>query len=76
VRRALLVFAAGGDLHREPSLAEPAVAELARDLDAPERREALLTALHGVEGADPLLSDPELAWRAYACALLADELGS
>jgi hypothetical protein len=76
IRRALLVFAAGGDLHRDPALDEPAVAELARDLDAPDRRKALLAALQGVEGGAPLLADPELAWRAYACGLLADELGS
>jgi hypothetical protein len=76
VRRALLVFAAGGDLHRDPSLDEPAVHELARDLDAPGRREALMAALDGVDGAEPLRADPELAWRAYACGLLADELGS
>ena len=76
IRRALLVFAAGGDLHRDPSLHEPAVAELARDLETPERREALIVALQDVDGAEPLLADPELAWRAYACGLLADELGS
>ena len=76
VRRALLVFAAGGDLHRDPSLDAPAVAELARDLDTPDRREALITALEGIEGAEQLRADPELAWRAYACGLLADELGS
>ena len=74
VRRALLVFAAGGDIHRDPSLDEPAVAELARDLDTPPRRDALLAALAEVDGAEPLRADPELAWRAYACALLADEL--
>jgi hypothetical protein len=76
VRRALLVFAAGGDLHRDPSPNEPAVAELARDLDAPERREALMAALDSLEGADALRADPELAWRIYACGLLADELSS
>jgi hypothetical protein len=76
VRRALLVYAAGGDLHRDPSLDEPAVAELARDLDAPERREVLMAALEGIEEAEPLRADPDLAWRAYACGLLADELGS
>ena len=75
LRRALFVFAAGGDLHRDPSPDEPAVAELARDLDTPERRAALMAALDGVEGADALLADPERAWRAYACALLAEELG-
>jgi hypothetical protein len=76
VRRALLVFAAGGDTHRDPSLDEPAVAELARDLDAPDRREVLIAALDGMEGAEALRADPDLAWRAYACGLLADELGS
>jgi hypothetical protein len=75
VRRALLVFASGGDLHRDPALDDPAVAELARDLDEPGRRSALLAALEGVEGAEPLRADPDLAWRAYACGLLADELG-
>jgi hypothetical protein len=74
VRRALLVFAAGGDVHRDPSLNEPAVAELARDLDAPDRRESLMAALDGVDGAEPLRADPDLAWRAFACGLLAEEL--
>jgi hypothetical protein len=78
VRRALLVHAAGGDLRRDPSLEDSAVLELAADLDTPQRRSALGTAL---EQADPnaevlrLRSDPELAWRAFACGLLADALG-
>jgi hypothetical protein len=71
VRRALLVFAAGGDLHREPKLDDPAVVELAGDLDAPARRQALLAASDVLEA----LGDPNLAWRAYACGLLADALG-
>lgn len=71
VRRALLVHAAGGDLQRDPMLDEPAVLELAADLDSPERREALLAASQTLRELD----DPDLAWRAYACALLADELG-
>ena len=75
VRRALLVFAAGGDLHRDPSLEEPAVAELARDLDTQERRAALAAALESAEGAERLRADSDLAWRAYACALLAEALG-
>src|SRR5213595_2545248 len=50
VRRALLVFAAGGDLHREPALDDPAVLELARDLETPERRSALREALSMLEG--------------------------
>ena len=69
VRRALLVFAAGGDLRREPALDDPAVLELAAALDAPDRRDALLA-------ASPVLrEDPDLAWRAYACGLLAEALG-
>ena len=71
VRRALFVFAAGGSLHREPSLDDPAVRELAGDLDAPERRTALLAASEQLAA----LEDPDLAWRAYACGLLADALG-
>jgi hypothetical protein len=71
VRRALLVFAAGGDLHREPALEDPAVLELARDLDTPDRRTSLLAASEQLTA----LGDPDLAWRAYACGLLADALG-
>jgi len=78
LRRALFVFAAGGDLHRDPTLEEPAVKELAADLDSTERRR-LLTAAIDLLAADPTildrLRDPELAWRAYACGLLADALG-
>jgi hypothetical protein len=71
VRRALFVFAAGGDLHREPTLEDPAVLELASDLDSAERRDALLDASELLRQLD----DPDLAWRAYACGLLADALG-
>jgi hypothetical protein len=53
------------------------VAELAGDIDSPERRAALATAIERLD-ADPealeRLRDPETAWRAYACALLADAL--
>ena len=78
VRRALFVFAAGGDLHREPTLEDPAVVELAADLDSPERREALMGAIAAVDAERAhleRLADPDLAWRAYACGLLADALG-
>ena len=71
VRRALFVFAAGGDLHRDPTLDDPAVRELAADLDSPERREALLAASDELRG----LGDVDLAWRAFACGLLADAVG-
>jgi hypothetical protein len=54
------------------------VLELAADLDSPARREALMEAI-GLLDADPelveQLADPDLAWRAYACGLLADALG-
>ena len=43
--------------------------ELAADLDTPERRVALLASEQLAE------VDPEIAWRAYACGLLADALG-
>jgi hypothetical protein len=78
LRRALFVFAAGGDLQREPTLDDSAVLELATDLDSPERREALTAAVERLD-ADPdaleRLLDQDLAWRAYACSLLAEALG-
>ena len=52
--------------------------ELAGDLDSEERRAALTAAIERLDAdADALerLRDPETAWRAYACALLADALG-
>jgi hypothetical protein len=85
VRRALLVLAAGGDLQRELSLDEPAVAELAADLDDPARRAELKACLRDLRALadelpataaalDALLTDGDRAWRALATALLADEL--
>jgi hypothetical protein len=82
-RRALLVLAAGGDPHRELDLGAPAVDTLARDLDGPELRERLATAIRSLpvenapqvaELAAALAADPELALRALACGLLAEEL--
>jgi hypothetical protein len=78
LRRALFVFAAGGPLDRDPDLDDPAVVELAGDIDSPERRAALATAIERLEadpGALERLREPETAWRAYACGLLADALG-
>ena len=78
VRRALLVFATGGNLRRDPALDDPAVLELAADLDTPLRRSALGSALEQLEATPDVLrlrDDPELAWRAFACGLLADALG-
>jgi hypothetical protein len=85
VRRALLLLAAGGDPNRGLDLNGRAVSALATDLDEPERREALLSALerlrahaqglpHVCEALHALAEAPEVAWRAYACSLLAQEL--
>ena len=85
VRRAMLLLAAGGDPHRELELAGRAVSALAAELDRPERRaevsrglEALRAEAAGLANVSralaELLLDAGLAWRAYACALLADEL--
>jgi hypothetical protein len=79
----MLVLAAGGDPHRDLDLDSVAVERLASELDSPERREALSAVLGALEadglpnvtGAVELLdSAPELAWRIFALALLADEL--
>jgi hypothetical protein len=85
VRRALLLLAAGGDPSRGLDLNGRAVSALAADLDEPSRREALLSGLAGLAGdaqglphvseaLHALADAPEVAWRAYACSLLAREL--
>lgn len=87
VRRALLVLAAGGDPERGLDLNGPAVVRFAEELDAPERRAALAAGLeqlaadalghpHTSELVRALMDDPETAWRAYACAVLAAELSA
>ena len=84
-RRALLLLATGGDPRRGFDLDGRAVSALAADLDAPNRRlqlERNLAALRSeadpfptVSAAlDALLADPDLAWRALAAALIADDL--
>ena len=84
-RRAMLVLAAGGDPHRDLAPGDVAVARLAEELDRPDRRAGLAAALDGLaadaeglaavtETLAVLRGDPELAWRVYALALLADEL--
>ena len=82
-RRAMLVLAAGGDPHRDLDLESVAVERLADELDSPERRAALAEGLerldsHGLAsvsaGVEALRSEPDLAWRIFALALLADEL--
>ena len=82
LRRGLLLLAAAGDPLRALTVDAPAVAAVARELDAPERRIALdaglrwlaaeATGLRGVLAElDGLLSDSDLAWRLFASALLA-----
>ena len=82
-RRAMFVLAAGGDPHRELDFNSVAAERLAGELDMPERREALASALGALdadglptvaEGLSTLLADPDLAWRSLGLALLADGL--
>ena len=87
VRRALLLLAAGGDPNRGLDLGGRAVRALANDLDDPARHEILASALarlaseaqglpHVSEALRGLLDAPDVAWRAYACSLLAAALGA
>ena len=84
-RRALLLLAAGGDPARGLDLNGRAVAALAADLEEPARLDELLAGLDGLqaeseglphvsEALRALLEAPEIAWRAFCCALLAAEL--
>jgi hypothetical protein len=85
LRRAMLLRAAGGDPHRELALDERAVVSLAEDLDAPEHRAELMSGIDELVGLAErlprvrsalfdLAASPDSAWRAYTCALLAEEL--
>jgi hypothetical protein len=82
-RRAMFVLAAGGDPHRDLQPGAVAAERLAAELDSPERRRELDSALAALdtsglpqvaETVKTLRSDPETAWRTLALALLADEL--
>jgi hypothetical protein len=85
-RRALLLVAAGGDPHRELDVDDRAVKALAADLYTEERRDQLAGAIDALvlrvrelavarEAAIFLAGDVDLAWRLFALALLAEELG-
>jgi hypothetical protein len=85
VRRAELLLAAGGDPHRRLDPFGRAATALADDLDTQVRRAALHAGLEGLredvaglrgarEALRLLLSDPDLAWKAYATSLLAEAL--
>lgn len=84
-RRAMFVLAAGGDPQRDLGLDSIAAERLAGELDTAERRDQLGRALDALAGPaeglpgvlaalDALRGEPELAWRSFALALLADEL--
>jgi hypothetical protein len=81
----MLLRAAGGDPHRALELNERAVSALAAELDSPERRAALRAGLAALllttqglpavgSSLARLVEDDDLAWRALAAGLLADEL--
>jgi hypothetical protein len=85
LRRSELLLATGGDPRRELDPDDRAVATLAADLDSPPARARLLTALGRLaaeaEGLPEvagelarLRADPDAAWHAYACSLLAESL--
>jgi hypothetical protein len=86
LRRTMLILAAGGDPHRELDPAAPAVASLAAELDDERPRTELMRGLDDLVGRAArlprvrgalldLAARPAATWRAFACALLAEELG-
>jgi hypothetical protein len=85
-RRALLLLAAGGDPERGLDLDGRAVTAMAEELRTVDRQLALEQGLvdlrfqaeglpHASEAVHGLIHAPEVAWRAYAAGLLAEELG-
>jgi hypothetical protein len=85
-RRALLLLAAGGDPDRGLDLNGRAVTALAEEMRTVDRQLALERGLdelkaqakglpHVSEALAALRATPDVAWRAYACCLLAEELG-
>ena len=86
VRRALLLLTAGGDPSRGLDLNGRAVTALADELRDADRQITLERAInelallasglpHVSEAVHALIHAPDVAWRAYACSLLAEELG-
>ena len=85
-RRALFLLAAGGDPERGLDLDGRAVSALSEELRTVDRQLALERGLldlrfeaqglpHASEVLHGLLDAPDVAWRAYAAGLLAEELG-
>jgi hypothetical protein len=86
VRRSLVLLAAGGDPERGLDLHGRAVTALAEELRTVDRQLALEQGVrelalqarglaHVSEAVHALADAPDVAWRAYAAALLAGELG-
>jgi len=86
-RRALLLLAAGGDPGRGLDLNGRAVAAISDDLRTADRQltlengmqdlRQLATGLpHVSEAINGLVAAPDVAWRAYAASLLAEELAA
>jgi hypothetical protein len=85
LRRAELLLATGGDPRRELELDDRAVSAVAADLDGEAARAQLEDALARLtadseglaavsDGLARLRSQPDLAWRCYAGALLAEAI--
>jgi hypothetical protein len=85
-RRALLLLASGGDPERGLDLQGRAVTAMAEELRTVDRQLALEQGLvdlrfqaqglpHASEAVHGLIEAPDVAWRAYAAGLLAEELG-
>lgn len=85
-RRALLLLTAGGDPTRGLDLNGRAVTALAEDLRDTDRQIALEEGIrelapaasglpHVSEAVHALIHAPDVAWRAYVCSLLAEDLG-
>jgi hypothetical protein len=86
-RRALLLLSAGGDPTRGLDLNGRSVAAVAADLRDVDRQLELEAALrelttvatglpHVSEALRALAAAPDIAWRAFACAVLAEELAA
>lgn len=86
-RRALLLLTAGGDPDRGLDLNGRAVTALAEEVRTVDRQLALERGLdelkaaakglpHVSEALTAMRATPDVAWRAYACSLLAEELGA
>jgi hypothetical protein len=86
-RRALVLLGAGGDPARGLDLHGRAVTAMADDLRTVDRQLALEEGIrqlrveasglpHVSEAVHALAEAPDVAWRAYAASLLAEELGA